>query len=192
MGRWSKIEIDEILDFNGGAASDIAKYDRIMQHYLTESVNVLSQKLVGVMETIYKAHQSVDEKADELQKTFREITDKQINAYEENANRLIGSNTKISNSQSKLQKFVIFLTFVLVGATIAYTLFTWQSVKATLESNELQNSSIQIMKETNKIQLRTVTAMEEANKIQEKMAKINEAIYGYEHVKNINKSNNRP
>jgi len=40
--------------------------------------------------------------------------------------------------------------------------------------------------------LRTVTAMEEANKIQEKMAKINEAIYGYEHVKNINKSNNRP
>lgn len=139
--KWDEIDIDEVLNFNEAHTGKMAQYERIMQHQLTNAVSILSDKLTGVMETIYKAHQGLKGKADELQYAYEEITKKQMD-----------SQKKISDSQSRLQKWIIVLTFIIAISTVAYVFITLKSVSAMQESNEIQRSTVEAMQEANRIQ----------------------------------------
>jgi len=68
--NWDEIDVNEMLNFDCAHTGKMAQYGRIMQHQLTKSVSFLSEKLMGVMETIYRAHQGLKEKADELQNSY--------------------------------------------------------------------------------------------------------------------------
>ena len=133
--NWDKIDINEMLNFDDAHTGKVAQYGRIMQHQLTKSVSILSEKLTGVMETIYRAHQGFKEKADELQSKYTKISQKQIDSY-----------GQIAESQSRLQKWIIALTFIIALSTVAYVFITWKSVSTMKEANEIQRQFLEIEK----------------------------------------------
>jgi len=139
--KWDEIDIDEVLNFNEAHTGKMAQYERIMQHRLTDAVSILSDKLIGVMETIYRAHQGLKGKADDLQTAYEEISKKQMDSYKQ-----------ISDSQSRLQKWIIVLTFIIAISTVAYVFITWKSVSAIQESNVIQRKTVEAMQEANRIQ----------------------------------------
>jgi hypothetical protein len=119
---WKEISNDEILNFDGSQTAIIARYERIMEHRSTEAVIGLRDKVTGLMETIYRAGQGIQEK-----------TDKLLDLY-----------NQISASQSRQQVVVIGLTVVLALSTTLYTWITWQSVAAIREANEIQRQLLQV------------------------------------------------
>ena len=131
--NWDEIDMNEMLNFYDAHTGKMAQYGRIMQHQLTKSVSFLSEKLTGVMETIYRAHQGFEKKTDELQNSYTEISQKQIESYKQ-----------IAESQSRLQKWIIALTFIIAFSTVAYVFITWKSVSAMKESNEIQGEFLAI------------------------------------------------
>lgn len=98
--------------------SEYAKveWERRLAQRTTDAVNHLGDKVIGLMETIHRASQGIQEKTD----------------------RLLDLYNSISRSQGRQQKVVIALTIVLAASTIAYTWITWQSVSAMREANEIQ------------------------------------------------------
>src|SRR6266446_2382469 len=110
---WKEISNDEILNFDGSQTAIMARYERIMQQRSTEAVIGLREKVTGLMETIYRASQGIQEKTDKLLELYN----------------------RISASQSRQQTVVICLTVVLAISTALYTWITWQSVAAMRESN---------------------------------------------------------
>ena len=111
---WKEIDTDEVLNFEGAETKKIARYERIMQQHSIEATNQLSDKITGLMETIYRASQGIQNKYD---------------AY--------------SRSQSKQQNIIIALTIVIAISTAAYTFITWQSVAAMKEANSIQRQLIE-------------------------------------------------
>ena len=87
----------------------------------TEAVIRLGDKVKGLMETIYRASQGIQEK-----------TDKLLELYD-----------RISRSQEQQQKVVIALTVALALSTVVYTWITWQSVSAMREANDIQRQLLQ-------------------------------------------------
>jgi hypothetical protein len=139
--EWRNIDVDEILNYGEAHTGKMAQYERIMQHRMIKSVDILSDKLIGVMETIHKAHQGLKEKADELQKNYEKISKDQIESYK-----------KISQSQSNLQKRIILLTVIIAISTVFYTGITAWSVLMMKKSNQIQSATVEAMQEGNKIQ----------------------------------------
>ena len=93
-----------------------------MQQRSTEAVIGLREKVTGLMETIYRASQGIQEK-----------TDKLLELYD-----------RISRAQARQQRVVIGLTVVLAISTAVYTLITWQSVSAMREANEIQRQLLHL------------------------------------------------
>ena len=98
------------------------EWERRLAQRATEAVNRLGDKVKGLMETIYRASQGIQEK-----------TDKLLDLY-----------NKISQSQGRQQKIVIALTVVLAISTVAYTWITWQSVSAMRDANEIQRQLLHL------------------------------------------------
>ena len=121
---WKAISNDEILNFDGSQTAIMARYERIMQQRSTEAVIGLRDKVTGLMETIYRASQGIQEKTDKLLELYN----------------------RISASQSRQQAVVIGLTVVLAISTALYTWITWQSVAAMREANEIQRQVLQFQK----------------------------------------------
>ena len=119
---WKELSTDTILNFDGSQTAIMARYERIMQQRSTEAVIGLRDKVTGLMETIYRASQGLQEK-----------TDKLLDLYD-----------RISRSQARQQKVVIGLTVVLALSTTIYTLITWQSVSAMREANDIQRQLLQL------------------------------------------------
>jgi len=119
---WKDISNDEILNFDGSQTAIMARYERIMQQRSTEAVIGLREKVTGLMKTIYRANQGIQER-----------TDKLLALYD-----------RISRAQARQQKVVIGLTVVLALSTTIYTLITWQSVSAMREANEIQRQLLQL------------------------------------------------
>lgn len=88
----------------------------------TQAVERLGDKVTGLMETIYRASQGIQEK-----------TDKLFDLYD-----------SMSQSQARQQKVVIALTVVLAVSTIIYTGITWLSVSAMREANDIQRQLLQL------------------------------------------------
>jgi len=121
---WKEISNDEILNFDGSQTAIMARYERIMQQRSTDAVVGLRDKVTGLMETIYRASQGIQEKTDKLLELYN----------------------RISASQSRQQTIVIVLTVVLAISTALYTWITWQSVAAMREANEIQRQALQLQK----------------------------------------------
>ena len=121
---WKEFSNDEILNFDGSQTAIMARYERIMQQHSTEAVIGLRDKVTGLMETIYRASQGIQEKTDKLLELYN----------------------RFSASQSRQQTVVICLTVVLAISTALYTWITWQSVAAMRESNEIQRQLLQLQK----------------------------------------------
>lgn len=121
---WKDFSSDEILNFDGSQTAIMARYERIMQQRSTEAVIGLRDKVTGLMETIYRASQGIQEK-----------TGKLLDLY-----------NRFSASQSRQQAVVIGLTVVLAVSTALYTWITWQSVAAMREANEIQRQLLQLQK----------------------------------------------
>jgi len=121
---WKEIPDDEILNFEDAHTGKMARYERIMQKKSIEAVIGLRDKVTGLMETIYKASQGLQEKTTEL-----------ISLY-----------GKISHAQGRQQKILIVLSVVVAVSTAVYTLITWQSVAAMKEANEIQRQFLKLEK----------------------------------------------
>jgi hypothetical protein len=91
----------------------------------TEAMMRLGDKVTGLMETIYRASQGIQEKADTL-----------FSLYD-----------RISRSQTRQQRIVIGLTVVLALSTIAYTWITWLSVSAMRDANEIQRQVLKLQQQ---------------------------------------------
>jgi hypothetical protein len=113
----------------------MARYERIMQQRSTEAVIGRKDKVTGLMETIYRASQGIQEKTDRLLELYNGI----------------------SASQSRQQTVVICLTVVLAISTALYTWITWQSVAAMRESNEIQRQLLQLQEASAPVQVLRAT-----------------------------------
>jgi hypothetical protein len=113
---WKDISDDEILNFDGSQTNMMARYERIMQKRSADALLGLRDKLTGLMETIYRASQGMKDKADEV----------------------IAQYNKATESQQQQQRALLILSAVVAVSTVAYTLITWQSVKAMREANDIQ------------------------------------------------------
>lgn len=91
----------------------------------TEAMIRLGDKVTGLMETIYRASQGIQEKAETL-----------FSLYD-----------RISRSQTRQHRIVIGLTVVLALSTIAYTVITWLSVSAMREANEIQRQVLKLQQQ---------------------------------------------
>ncbi len=100
------------------------EWERRLAQRVADAVNRLGDKITGLMETIYRASQGIQEKTDNL----------------------LGLFDRISQSQKRQQNIVIVLTVVLALSTLAYTLITWLSVSAMNEANEIQRQVLQIQR----------------------------------------------
>lgn len=121
---WKDISSDEILNFDGSQTAIMARYERIMQQRSTEAVTGLRDKVAGLMETIYRASQGIQEKTDKLLELYN----------------------RISSSQARQQTVVIVLTVVVAVSTALYTWITWQSVAAVREANDIQRQLLELQK----------------------------------------------
>ena len=92
----------------------------------TEAVTRLGDKVTGLMETIYRASQGIQDKADTLFALY----------------------DRISRSQTWQQRIVISLTVVLALSTIAYTWITWLSVSAMRDANEIQLELLKVQQKS--------------------------------------------
>jgi hypothetical protein len=119
---WKEISNDEILNFDGSQTAIMARYERIMQQRSTDAVVGLRDKITGLMETIYRASQGIQEKTDKLFELYNSI----------------------SRSQARQQIVIIVLSVVVAVSTAAYTWITWQSVAAMREANEIQRQLLQL------------------------------------------------
>jgi len=127
--KFAEIGIDEILDYEEPVTAVMSRYDRIMQHRTNEAMNGLSnrldlvvEKLVGVTETVHRVGQLINSKADEI-KTSQEAA---------------------SRAQGRQQTVLILLTLAIALATIAYTWVTWEFVGVTRQGNEIQRQLLQL------------------------------------------------
>ena len=121
---WKEIPDDEILNFEGADTAKMARYERIMQKKSIDAVLGLRDKLVGLMDTIYRASQGLKEKTDQLFLLYGEI----------------------SRSQGRQQNILIGLSIVVAISTAVYTWITWQSVTAMREANEIQHQFLEFEK----------------------------------------------
>jgi|GEM_PF-6710278 len=127
---WKEISDDELLNYDGSQTAIIARYERIMQKRSTDAVIGLENKLVGLTETIYRASQGLQEKADKL-----------FSLYD-----------NISRSQTRQQIVLIALSLVVAVSTAAYTWITWQSVAAMREANDIQRKVLQLQQSASSVQ----------------------------------------
>jgi hypothetical protein len=125
---WQEVSDEEILNFSDAQTGVIARYERIMQKRSIDAVTSLRDKLTGLMETIYRASQGLQEKADEKIRELSAI-------YE-----------RTSKSQSRQQVVLIALSIVVAASTAAYTWITWESVAAMRESNDIQRQLLELQK----------------------------------------------
>ena len=128
---WKDISDDEILNLAGSQSAEvIARYERIMQKRSIDAVASLRDKVTGLMETIYRASQGLQDKTDQLLALYN----------------------RISAAQSRQQVVVIILAIVVAVSTAAYTWITWQSVAAMREANEIQRQLLELQKSSAVIQ----------------------------------------
>ena len=113
---WKEISADEMLNFDDAHTGTMARFDRIMQQKSIDTIDGLREKIVGLMETIYRASQALQEKADNLGKQIDQS----------------------SRSQVRQQNVLIALSIVVALSTVAYTWITWQSVVTLREANAIQ------------------------------------------------------
>lgn len=129
--------LDRLLNAEVAPPHEIARLDRIMQYRNAEAMNGLSNKLNGVTETIYRAAQLAQDKADEA---IRQVTESSV-------------------AQGKQQKAMIGLTVALVACTLVYTFITGWSTHEMSKSNMIQAEVAKAAREQ-------VIAAQEANAIQ--------------------------
>jgi len=127
---WKEISNDEILNFDGSQTAIMARYERIMQQRSTDAVIGLRDRITGLMETIYRASQGIQEKTDKLLELYN----------------------RISRSQARQQVVIIVLSVVVAFSTAAYTWITWQSVAAMREANEIQRQLLQLQTRSTAVQ----------------------------------------
>lgn len=120
MTRWSDIDIDAILDYKGASTADIARYNRIMIHRLTDQINGLSHEVLT-------AKRIISDKAD----MFAEKSVEQ------------------ARSQNRLRLIGVILSVVITFATVAYTWITCESVSAMKDANKIQQQFLEIEKAKN-------------------------------------------
>ena len=121
---WKEISNDEILNFDGSQTAIMARYERIMQQRSIDALTGLRDKVTGLMETIYRASQGIQEKTDRL-----------LELYD-----------RISRSQARQQAVLIALSVVVALSTAVYTWITWQSVAAMRDANEIQRQLLRLQK----------------------------------------------
>jgi len=129
---WKEISDDEILNYQDATTGVVNRYQRIMEMKTIEALGGVKDKLMGVMETVYRASQSLAGQ-----------TDKLIDRYD-----------KISKAQGRQQVLLILLSAVIAGSTVAYTWITWQSVTAIREANQVQKQLLELEIQKAKAQAR--------------------------------------
>lgn len=130
--EWKNVTDDEILNFMGTRDNpNTARYERILQKRMTDATSELNDKLVGLMQTIYRASQGLQEKSDQFFSLY----------------------TQISQSQGQQRRVIIILSIVVAVSTAAYTWITWQSVVAVREANEIQKQVLTLQKQFSAAQL---------------------------------------
>ena len=126
---WKELTDDEILNFDAAHTAKMSQYDRIMSQKNIMALNSLKDKITGLIETIYRASQGTQEKAEKLISLF-------------------GKSTK---SQNRQQIIIIILTVVIAVSTILYTWITYQSVSTMRDANKIQIQMLGLEKEKLKI-----------------------------------------
>ena len=121
---WKDITVDEILNFEGSQTAFMARYERIMQQRSIEAVDGLRDKITGLMETIYRSSQALQERVDKL----NDLYDRGF------------------RSQTRQQNVLIGLSIVVALSTAAYTWITWQSVAVMRDANDIQRQSLELQK----------------------------------------------
>ncbi len=113
---WKEIDLDEILNFDDAHTGQMARYERIMRQ---REIEALSNVHAGLLDLKKVIHAS----SDKLEKRM-EVLEEKLEAS--------------AQTQSKLQKITLWLTLVIMLATVMYTWITWQTVTVQREANEIQ------------------------------------------------------
>jgi len=128
--NWRKISTDEILNTLvpqvGDGEEEAARFGRIMKHRNNLALHEVSGNLKGLMETIYKASQNIDD-----------------------------SFQGFKVEQKRQDRFMLGLTIVIAIATILYTGITAWSVYTMQESNQIQAELLRLEQRKVSTEIRT-------------------------------------
>lgn len=134
---WKQIDDDTLLNYEGAHTGEMARFERIMQHRSTEAMRDLSERLKGVMQTIHRAGQLAQEKANEAMEGARQA----------------------AAEQRKQMRTTKALTWVLAISTVIYTLINAISAWQVHKGNEIQTQIAETAHDQ-------VAATREANELQ--------------------------
>ena len=110
---WKDLTDDELLNFDDAHTATMSRYERIMQKRSIDALAGLRDKLVGLMETIYRASQGLQDRADKSLESLTCLGDKLTGliatianaseAFQERAEKLQEANKQSSKAQWRQQ-----------------------------------------------------------------------------------------
>ena len=112
---WTKINIDEILNYSEANADILGRYDRIMRHRETVELVNVSNALSDLKGAVHKS-----------------------------SKRLETSISEAAEKQERAQKVGIRLTWVIAIATVVYAGTTLWSVQTQREANQIQRELLEL------------------------------------------------
>ena len=125
IGDPDTISDKELVDYAGNPNTvPTAQLERLIQIRSKNALIDLGEQVKGLTETMYRASQGVQDKADSL-----------IQLY-----------NNISRAQTRQQAVVIVLTVVIAISSALYTWITYKSVQAMREANEIQHELLQLQR----------------------------------------------
>jgi len=145
------ISEEEMLNYEGATTAVMDRYRRIMQHRSNEAAHQLARQLNGVTETVYRAAQGAQTKADQFIAKADEMIAK--------ADEAIASAKATASEQRKQQRAMTALTVALVVSTFAYTYINWRSMREASRGNQIQatiaavaGQQVAVSREANELQ----------------------------------------
>src|SRR5580658_880273 len=110
---WREINIDTVLNNETANTAEMGRYGRILQHRSTEAANGLVKQLQGVAETIYRASQLAEARAEKVIPKLDVAISK--------ADEAIAKAEQAAIAQGRQQRAMRWLTIALVACTAMYT-----------------------------------------------------------------------
>jgi hypothetical protein len=151
---WREIPIDTVLNSETANTAEIGRYNRILQHLSAEATNGLVKQLQGVSQTIYRASQLAEARAEKvIPKMDLAIT---------KADEAIEKAAQAATAQARQQRAMKWLTITLVACTVAYTLINAWVGYEMREANTIQAQVAEAAKEQ-------ASAARDANDIQRRL-----------------------
>ncbi len=162
---YKSLSDDDLLNYDDPTTGTMDRYRRIMQHRNNEALLQVAKQLQGVTETIYRASQGAQEKADQVivkADTFIGKLDEVISRADQ---ALVRADAAAAEQKTQ-QRAMKSLTLVLAISTVLYTLINAVAAYEAYLANQIQSRVAAIAKDQASAVRQQIALVKEANDLQ--------------------------